>query len=295
MVNNDGNTYSYIPGGQVSGAEFCASCRGGNQEHIDIGRVLSKLDRLLAEKDFAAVKNHLEYWRREAEALGDSPAKLTLTNELMGYSRQYGEKEAALAYAEEGIRLAENDPEFSGTSFMGITWLNAATVYKTYGMSEKALELYRKAETVFKEKLDPGDHRIAALYNNMGLALADLERFTEARECYEKALSIGDAEAGELAPDRAVTLLNLADLLVYERGTVNEGAPCFGPEDEAEGERLLDLAFHTLTGKNVPRDDYFVYVCDKCAKVFGDYGFFLYRNELQEAAGEVINKRVKAD
>jgi len=276
---------------QASGAEFCSVCRGRTPQRIDMGRVLTRLDRLLADNEIDAARKHLEYWRAEAIAMNDSPARLTLTNELMGFSRRYGERDEAVSYAEEGIHQAESDPEFADTSFLGTTWLNAATVYKTFDMPEKAVELYRKAEVNLTEKLESGDHRLAGLYNNLGLALADLGEYAKARESYEKALDVDSPDDAEHAPDRAITLLNMADLLVYERGSYTDGAPSFAPEDEAEGDRLLELAFKTLTGPEVPRDDYFVYVCERCAKVFGDYGYFLYRNELQEAADEVRGKR----
>ena len=80
-------------------------------------------------------------------------------------------------------------------------YVNAATVYKAFGMAADALPLYAAAREIYEKELPADDARLGGLYNNMALALADLHRFREAEDCYRRALSVmarvehGEAEA----------------------------------------------------------------------------------------------------
>jgi hypothetical protein len=38
------------------------------------------------------------------------------------------------------------------------------------------------------------------------------------------------------------------------------------------------------------RDGYYAFVCEKCAGVFGYYGFFLYQQELEQRAREIYER-----
>ena len=73
-----------------------------------------------------------------------------------------------------------------------------------------------------------------------------------------------------------MTWLNLADMLEAK----------LGPE-AAEGPvaECLDRAEKLLDTEGLPRNGYYAFVCEKCAPVFGYYGYF--------AAQEALEKRVK--
>ncbi|MBO4326891.1 MAG: tetratricopeptide repeat protein [Clostridia bacterium] len=243
---------------------------------IEIDRVLGRLDRLLAAKDYSAAEAHLKYWLGEAEACGDKAARLTVLNELMGFYRRGGSEESARRYAQAAIEGYGSDNDFCNTVFFATTCLNAATVYKAFGEPERALPLYERCRSIYDRKLEPDDVRYGGLYNNMGLALAELGRVDEARSAFDAAISVQEPFGSETALDRAITWLNICDL------------------EEAENSEAIDSciekAYELIIDPSIPRDAYYAFVCEKCAPVFGFYGYFIYEKELSEEAGE-INKK----
>lgn len=246
---------------------------------IPTRRVIEKLDEHLSRNDTAAAKRHLLYWLEEARLGGDTDGELTVLNELMGLSRKNGEREAAFSYADEGVTLMEKTglaDHVSGAT----TYLNAATVFKTFGESGRALEFYRRAQEVYERELAADDYRLGGLYNNMGLALEALGEYTEALEVYEKALAIMLAKDGTKA-EAAVTCLNLADL-VRDRDGLEAG------EEMING--YLDLAEKYLNDSGIVHDGNYAFTCSKCAPVFGFYGRFVYERELAQRA-EAIYER----
>ena len=245
---------------------------------IEIDRVLGRLDRLLAAKDYSAAEAHLKYWLGESEACGDKAARLTVLNELMGFYRRGGHEESARRYAEAAIDGYGSDNDFCDTVFFATTCLNAATVFKAFGEPERALPLYERCRSIYDRKLEPEDVRYGGLYNNMGLALAELGRYDEARNAFEAAITVQEPFGSETALDRAITWLNICDL----EDTENSEAI----------DRGIEKAYELIIDPAVPRDAYYAFVCEKCAPVFGFYGYFLYKNQL-EAAAEVINERYR--
>lgn len=243
---------------------------------VPIGRVLDKLDTLLARKDFDGAERHLAYWLRDAEALGDRPGMLAVTNEQIGLYRKLGREKEALAAAERALALArEAGADRSVT--MGTTLVNAATAYKAFGHAADALPLYEKARELYEKILSPDDGRLGGLYNNMALALTDLSRFRDARQLFEKALSVMSLRPGR-EPEMAVTCCNLADLTAAELGL---------EAGESEISAWLEKAMALLDTEGLEQDGNYRYVCEKCAPCFGYYGFFLYKKELEKRAEAV--------
>jgi len=83
-------------------------------------------------------------------------------------------------------------------------------------------------------------------------------------------------EYGEL--EQAITWPNMADALEAE----------LGPEEAAEftGE-YLDRAEELLNAPGLPRNGYYAFVCEKCAPVFGHYGYFAEEAELRKRVKEI--------
>lgn len=240
---------------------------------IPTQRVLEKLDELLSQKDYAAAERHLQYWLADAEASGDGRGRLTILNEQIGFYRKQEREHEALSAAEAAIAQAES-LGLGSSAVMGTTLVNAATAYKAFSQAEKALRLYERARTIYEAELSPEDGRLGGLYNNMALACMDAGRFAEARTLFEKALAVMEKQPnGEL--ERAITFCNLADLTAAEKGTL---------DGEAEIFALLEKAMALLDTDSLPRDGYYVYVCEKCAPCFGYYGLFLYEAELKKRA-----------
>ena len=246
---------------------------------IPLARVLEKLDEHLSRRDTAAAERLLRYWLEEARAGRDGRGELALSNEMMGLMRKSERREEALAAGERALALlAELDLADSVTA--GTTYVNYATVCKTFGMAAEALPYFEKAGFLYEKHLPGGDGRLGGLRNNMGLALADLGRFEEARRSFREALDImASVPGGEL--EQAVTWLNLADLAEAELGS-----------EEAEDEILQDLAKarQLLDAPALPRDGYYAFVAEKCAPGFRYYGDFAEAKKLEEEARRIYER-----
>jgi len=86
-------------------------------------------------------------------------------------------------------------------------------------------------------------------------------------------------EHGEL--EQAITWLNMADAAEAALGAENA---------EETVEEYLDRAEELLNTESLPRNGYYAFVCEKCAPVFGHYGYFAAEAELKRRAEE-INER----
>ncbi len=240
-------------------------------KRIPLGRVFEKLDAYLAHEEYAAAERHLLYWLSEAETGNDLQGKLTLFNELIGLYRKCGKEAEGLEAVDSALKTLKT-LGIEETVTGGTTYLNAATGLKAFGQAEEALPLYRKAIEVYEKELPKDDGRLAGLYNNMALALVDLSLFDEAEEKYEKALTVLTTHP-ENAGEAAITWLNLADLYHAK----------FGLEDGDEKiNACLEKAETLLHAPEIPENAAFAYILEKCAPVFGYYGWFLAEQEFSE-------------
>ena len=240
---------------------------------IPVSRVTEKLDEFYGRSDYAGAVRLIDYWIAEAEAGQDLRGQFALRNELMGIYRKTGKKDEAIENAELALQLVK-EMEAEGSTSEGTALVNAATVYKAFGMPEKSAELFAKARSIYESSLAPGDWRLGGLYNNMGLTCADLGYYKEARDLYEKALYNMRQNQGTQA-EQAVTYLNIADLLAAEKGL---------EEAEAEISSCCRAAIALLDAKGIKRDGNYAFFCDKCAPVLDYYGFFAAAEELAERA-----------
>lgn len=242
---------------------------------ISIDRILSKLDEHLHQNDYPAAERHLNYWLSEAEANGDVRTELLIQNERMGLYRKLGREREAIDCADTA--LAKIDAlGISHQVGAATTYLNAATVYKAFGMAERALPLFEHATTVYERELEPSDTRLGGLYNNMALALVDLGRFADANTLYLRAIEVM-SQSGDGAPEVAITYLNMASACEAELGLEDANERIAELLDQAE--RLLET--------HPKRDGYYAFVCEKCASVFSYYGYFYYANELADRARRI--------
>ena len=233
-------------------------------------RVLEKLDALLQNNDYPGAKRMLQYWLSEAEYTGDNHGILLMQNELMGLCRKLGEKEQALQYAQNALdqvgKMGIEENVGAAT-----TYLNSATVCKAFDLPEDAMHLFRMAQGIYERELPPTDDRLGGIYNNMGLALVDLKQFREAEQVYRKALAVM-ASVPEKEPEMAITYLNMATAAEMELGL------------EQGKEAIADLVQKAKACMEVGKDRLdgnYAFVCEKCATVFGYYGYEDYALELQ--------------
>ena len=253
---------------------------------MDFSRILSKLDHLVETKDYDGAKELLSYWLEDAKENKNLRGELSLYNESMGLYRKLGEKEKAINCAENALSLV-GKTDMEGTISAATTDINSGTVYKAFGEAEKGLPLFEKAKEIYEKELPEIDGRLGGLYNNMGLALLDLNRYEDAIASYEKALSVMEkVEHGNL--EKAITYLNIAD--VYDKLRADESVASNRTLEDWEslfGE-LLDKAECCLEDATLPRNGYYAFVAEKCAPSFGYYGRFLYKMELDKRVKEIL-------
>jgi tetratricopeptide (TPR) repeat protein len=242
---------------------------------ISTDRILSRLDEYLHKNDYISAERHLLYWLDESTAAKDLRTELLVRNELMGLYRKTAKKEQALECvnaALQTIKVAQISHQVGAAT----TFLNCATVYKAFGMAERGIELFYRAKEIYERELEPSDGRLGGLYNNMALALVDLGRFSEAMELYGKAIDIMNrTDNGKL--EVAITYLNIASAMEGELGLVDA---------DEQIQSYLAKARDILEA-HVDRNGYYAFVCEKCASVFGYYGWFVYENELNDRARRI--------
>ena len=190
---------------------------------------IAEFDDLLSRERFAEAG---ELLRASIENSADAREKISLYNELMGFERQYGTDENAVKAAENALTLLENE-ELSDSRPAAYVFLNAATVMSHAGEKETAIELYRRAETLFTRYYPPGAKDFAGLYNTMASCYADETSWRTAAYYYERAAGIL-ARTGETC-DLSVTYYNLAALYARYEPLSDEVS-----RYAALGRRLLD-------------------------------------------------------
>jgi len=245
---------------------------------IDTERILTKLDELLGRNDYSGAERHVLYWLSEAKNTDNKRVMLLLQNELCGLYRKLQREQDAMTAVDDALRLVA-DMGIENNVGAGTTYINAATVLKSFGKAKDAIPLFEKALTVYKNELPESDKRFGGLYNNMALALVDVQEFEKALTLYEKAIRVmKNAEDGML--EVAITYLNIANLKEAE----------FGLEEAQEDiEDLLNKAKKILD-EHEARNGYYAFVCEKCAPTFGYYGYFAYEHELKERAVKLYER-----
>lgn len=256
----------------------CTTCvnESGNQS---FDRIRARFDMLLDKKDFDEAERLINYWLKEATRANDLRFELELQNEYIGFLRKNGRKDDAILHAKRCIELVETLSLFNSISGATI-YLNVATVYKAFGEPNIAISYFLKAKEIYDLNLDKNDKLFAGLYNNMALALTDLGQYDAAENLYNDAINIMNNNAnGEL--DAAISHLNLADLLYKKyKSDPSDDYKMYGDEIE----KHCIIAWELIDKKNVVHDDYYRFVCEKCAPTFGYYGYFIYEKELRKRA-----------
>ena len=241
-----------------------------------VERILSRLDEFFSRNDYVSAKEYI--LSSVEESKGDLKTTLVLKNELMGLCRKCGQKDEAIAAA-EGAMAVVKEMGIEENVGAGTTYLNSATVYKAFDMPERSIELFEKTLRIYEKKLSPNDKRFGGLYNNMALTLVDLKRFDEAYECYNKALSVMQ-QTEDGAPEAAITYLNIASAVEAELGL---------EDGEKRINENLEKAIELLDSYK-KRDGNYAFVCEKCASVFGYYGYFAYKKKLDDISRSIYER-----
>ena len=229
---------------------------------VPVGRIMDKLREYEDKNDWPGVERHLKYWLAEAEANRDERGQLMLNNELMGYYRKQGRQDEAFAHADRAVELVEK-LGMEDTVTAGTTWVNAGTVREAFRDPVGGLAFFENARVNYEKNLPEGDGR-----------------YEEATEMFRKAIEVmKKQEYGEL--EQAITWLNMADA----------AETALGPEAaEDTVEEYLETAENLLNTESLPRNGYYAFVCEKCAPVFGHYGWFMTEAELKKRAEEINDR-----
>lgn len=258
------------------GKEFYNPKKDDALGRIPVSRILEKVDVHFNRNDYLEAGRLLEYWLNEAISLNDKRGELSILSELIGFYRKQGDKDKALSVIERATALISDLEQDDGVSGATII-LNAATAYKAFGLAEKAMPLFRKVEEIYKANLDSADVRFGGLYNNMALALVDLEKFTDAENAYLLALNVMQkAENGEL--DAAITYVNMAHLYEQFNGDRNKITDC------------LFTAYNLLNDEKIARNGYYAFVAEKCAPSFKYFGFNKIYDQLKKVSDEIYKR-----
>ena len=245
---------------------------------IDINRAIKKLDDCYSRDDLAGAERVAYFWLAEAREGNDLRGEFAVRNELMGIYRKLGMKDYAIDNAQAALDLVKK-LGIEGSVSEGTALVNAATVYNAFGMPEKSIGLFERAKAVYEAELTV-DWRLGGLYNNMALTLAELGRYEEAEEIFEKALEVMHKIECSQA-EQAVTWLNLADLAAMRMGL---------EQAEAEIDKCCGQAVDLLDAESLPRDGNYAFYCEKCAPVFEYYGYFLVAEILKNRAKEIYER-----
>ncbi|MDE0572382.1 DUF4037 domain-containing protein [Demequina sp. B12] len=151
---------------------------------------LQHLDRLFAtQAGPEAAHAHLDQGIADATELGDKPALLTLHNEAAGFFRSISAHQESLQHADAALALI-SELDLGGTEADATTLINAATAQRAAGQTADARATYERALAVATGVFGGDDRRLAALHNNLSLALTDVGELDSAVAEQERALAI---------------------------------------------------------------------------------------------------------
>ena len=190
----------------------------------------------------------------EAEETGDRRAALSLCSELMGFYRQRGD-------AEKFYPVLGRCTELLGEVRPGAA---------AFGEAQRALPLFREAESLYAVSLGADHPRLAALYNNMAAALDALHRPDEAERYMLRALENQKKRPGDL--DLAVTYVNLAQHYAAQ------------DENDARIAACLDKAMERMDSPDAVWEYYYAHTARKIAPALEALGRADAARDLRERA-----------
>lgn len=186
---------------------------------MELGAVLAGLDQLFAEARIEEIEPYLLNAYEMAAKEGDYGSMLSITNELIGFSREVCHYDQMIAYGQDALKLIDQ-MGIQGSVPHATTLLNIANGLRAGGYLERSAAIYDQVEALYQSLLQPGDFGFADLYNNRSLLYQEQEQYELAAENLNKALAIA-----ETYPDRvwevATTNANLANTYIALAGQDN--------------------------------------------------------------------------
>ncbi len=257
----------------------CKSCSKEPVGRINVGRFISKLTEALNKNDLKSAAETVEYWEKEAAALGDNMGLVSVLNEELGLYRRLGDKDKGIKAIEKTEKLLESEGLLDTLSGATVC-INLATTLKAFENPDKGLYFYDLAQKVYIENGKTESFEYAALLNNKSSALIDLERFDEAESALERAIEILKAE-GNHDGDIALSYLSLAHLTFERDDTAYQRV-----------EEYIDLAWEFINSKRQKRDADWAFAISKCVPSLKYFKRELEAEVLEELAEEIWGNRL---
>lgn len=249
-----------------------AGTAGGKEKAMTMQELAGQVDERMARGDWPGAEALLRQHRARAEAERNEERALALCSEPMGLYRQWGREKSFQDVLERTMVLLETvrpEPVSRGTIL-----INAATGLAAFGGNRRALALFQEAWHCYRTRLEPGDRRLAALFNNMAAALQALGETEKAEEYMRWALAV--LALGPLGPDTATTWVNLAQLQAGRPDGAGAAAEC------------LERAMECLDDPELVWDGYYAHTARKCAWGLCALGRRDLARELEERAAILV-------
>jgi len=239
-----------------------------------VDEIATRADELMGQKNWDGAEDYYLSCLQAAVRAGDLSLELSLCSELMGFFRMRCKEESALPVIERGLSLLE-ELDVRGTS-RGTILINAATSLSSFGYYERALQLYRQAEEVYRHSIGPNDALYAALYNNMSSVYSASGDYPMAEQCTQRALTILLTYPHHL--DLATTYVNLAILYAYQN------------RDDSRIEPCLRKAMEVFDDPEVLWEYYYAHTARKCADAFEALEHLTEAQDLRERADLIYER-----
>ncbi len=179
---------------------------------MDVNFILANYDAMFGTYSLKEIEAYLSGNIEQAKLESDTSTLFTLLNEMIGFCRDTTQKEKALKYCDELLKLLD-DLNLAGSYEYATSLLNIANAYRAFDKLEESVNYFSQVEKIYNRLLNENDFGYANLYNNWGLTYQELGDYQKAKETLLKALRVVDSYKDALIP-QATTRTNLAATLV---------------------------------------------------------------------------------
>ena len=179
---------------------------------MDVNFILANYDAMFGIYPLNEIEAYLAGNINQAKLESDTSTLFTLLNEIIGFCRDTTQKEKALKYCDELLKLLD-DMHLEGSYEYATALLNIANAYRAFDKLKESVEFFSQVEKIYNRLLNANDFGYANLYNNWGLTYQELGNHQKAKETLLKALRVVDSYKDALIP-QATTRTNLAATLV---------------------------------------------------------------------------------
>ena len=179
---------------------------------MDVKSILNEYDKMFGRDSLDDIENFLYGKISQAITEGETGVIITLLNEMIGLCRDTSQKEKALAYSGQLIKLLDN-LELQGTQSYATSMQNVANVYRAFGLWKEALGVFEIIEKTYQLYLEENHVLWPTLYNNWGLLYQEMGDYEQSVRMLKKSLErIAFMQSEKIK--HAITMSNLGTSLI---------------------------------------------------------------------------------